>query len=236
MNKTKFEGYLNRYSLGGEVESVIIVSDGSTISNEMVSDDRTMIGRVSMEEESFPAGTYPVLTTSQLKQFLSVLDNNVDVSSTERSLLFKDEVTEINYMLAEPEVIPDVPAMKGEPEYTVTVSLDDEFVNRFIKSTSALSDSDRFTFLSSNGKSEIVLGYASQRGTNRISIHVNATTPDEGVKPISFSARYLKAILSANRGSTSSSMQISTEGLCKLSFTGASYSSQYYIVEIQGEA
>lgn len=235
MNKTKFEGFLNRYSLGGEVEAVIIRSDGNSVTTEMVSDNRTMIGSVTMEEDTFPNGTFPILTTSLLKQFLSVLDNNVEVDVKNNALVFRDEVSKVDYILAEESVVPAVPSVKALPDFTVTVKMDDEFVNRFIKSTRALSDSDRFTFVSNGTTHEIVLGYASTSATNRISITVEADVPGP-VGPISFSAHFLTAILNNNRGSTESSLKISPDGLCSVSFTGGNYSSQYYIAQIDGEA
>jgi len=53
------------------------------------------------------------------------------------------------------------------------------------------------------------------------------------VKPIAFSAKYLKAILLANKGSSTSSLQISSQGLSKVAFTEGEYVSNYYLVEIK---
>ena len=236
MNKTKFEGFLNRYSLGGEVESVMIVVDDSTISAKMVSDDKTLLGNVVMQEDSFPNGSYGIYTTSQLKQLLSVLDNNIEVSLTDQSHLFNDEVSKIQYMRAQESVIPKVPDLKSLPDFDVEIALDDEFVNRFIKSTGALSDSDKFTFVSTNGVSEIVLGFATIN-TNRISIKVNATVTSD-VEPISFSAKYLRQILTVNKSSGTSttntaSLKISTKGLCVTNFSAGDYTSEYFIVAIE---
>ena len=48
MNKSKFDGFINRYNLGGEIESVMIKSDDSNLSVRMISDDKTLLGDVSV--------------------------------------------------------------------------------------------------------------------------------------------------------------------------------------------
>lgn len=231
MNKTKFDGFINRYSLGGEIESVMInVGDGK-VSTQTISDDKTLLGFVEMEEDSLPDGNFGIYTTSQLKSLLGVLDNNISVTSTDSSLSFKDEVSDVQYMRAQESVIPKAPDLKVLPDFNISIDLDGEFVSRFVKSTSALSDAKKFTFISKNGKSEIILGY-STTNTNRISIAVNATVEGD-VDPISFSASYLRAILMNNRGNTEASLKIATDGLCEVSFSGGDYTSKYYIVEIK---
>ena len=134
-------------------------------------------------------------------------------------------------MLAAPSVIPAVPDLKVLPEFDSEVTLDDEFINKFIKSKGALADADTFTFTCINKKGEIILGYSSIN-SNRISIDVNCKC-DNDIKPIAFSAKYLKAILIANKGSNKSSLKISSKGLAHLSFKEGDYISNYYLVEIK---
>jgi hypothetical protein len=75
------------------------------------------------------------------------------------------------------------------------------------------------------------LGYSSIN-SNRISIAVEATAKED-IEPIAFSAKYLKAILMANKGSKTSSLKISSKGLSHVSFTDGDYTSNYYLVEIK---
>lgn len=229
MEKSKFDGFVNRYNLGGEVESVMIKSDGNTLSVGMISDDKSMLGNVSLEGISFPEGEYGIYTTSQLKQLIAVLSDNVNVESTDSSLVFSDDNTTVNYMLASNSVIPAVPDLKQLPDFNIEVTLDSDFTNRFIKSTSALSDVDTFAFTSENGESHIVLGY-STINSNRISLKVDATVEGD-VKPIMFSSKYLRAVLMANKDMNTSSMKISKDGLLHISFEADGYNTQYYLVE-----
>lgn len=231
MEKQKLDGFINRYNLGGEVESVMVKSDGTNLSVKMISDDKTLLGDVSVSGAEFPEGEFGIYTTSQLKGLLTVLDSTIKVEEVTGALKFSDKGTKMQYMLAAPSVIPAVPDLKALPPFNVTVTLDDEFVNKFIKSKGALADADTFTFTSKNGVSEIILGYSSIN-SNRISITVDAQVEGD-VDPIQFSAKYLKAILMSNKGSNTSSLEISSQGLSKLVFTDGDYASNYYLVEIK---
>ena len=231
MNKGKFDGFVNRYNLGGEIESVMVKSDDKNLSVRMISDDKTLLGDVTVVGGDFPNGLFGIYTTSQLKGLLSVLGESITVDEVTGALKFYDKKVKVQYMLAAPSVIPAVPDLKALPPFDVEVTLNDDFINKFIKSKGALSDADTFTFTSKAGKSEIVLGYSSIN-SNRISIDVT-TNATEDIEPIAFSAKYLKAILMANKGSKSSSLKIASKGLAALAFVDGDYTANYYLVEIK---
>jgi len=230
MEKNKLDGFINRYSLGGSIESVMVKSTDTDISVRMISEDKTLLGEVKVNDSGFPNGEFGIYTTSQLKSLLSVLDSNVEITEGESSIVFSDNSTEVNYMLAAPSVIPPVPDLKQLPNFTIEIPLNDDFVSKFVKSKGALSDTDTFTFMSKGGKSKIVLNY-SNINTNRISMNVDATCEGD-VVGISFSSEYLKGILLANRGASTSSLKISTEGLAKLNFVDGDYETEYFLVEM----
>ena len=231
MKKASIEQFINRYNLGGEVESVKIESTDSEMVVNFISDDKTLLGNVTSVEGGFPNGEFGVYTTSQLKALLGVLESNVEVSAEQASIKFSDNGTAVNYMLADLSVIPVVPDLKQMPPFNSDITLDDEFVSRFIKSKGAMAQSDTFTFTCVDGKGEIVLGY-STINTNRISMKVECKCESD-IKPISFSAKYLKEILNANKGSKSASLKISSQGLAHLAFENDTIKSNYFLVEIK---
>ena len=87
----------------------------------------------------------------------------------------------------------------------------------------------RQEFTTDNGN--IILGY-STINTNRISMKVDCKC-DGDVAPISFSAKYLKEILNANRNSKSATLKISSQGLAHIQFETDNITSKYYLVEIK---
>jgi hypothetical protein len=197
----------------------------------MISDDKTLLGDVTVVGGEFPNGEFGIYTTSQLKGLLSVLDESITVEEVTGALKFSDKKTKVQYMLAAPSVIPTVPDLKALPAFDAEITLDDDFVNKFIKSKGVLADSDTFTFTFKAKKGEVILGYSSIN-SNRISIEVDATAKED-IEPIAFSAKYLKAILMANKGSKSSSLKISSKGLSHVSFTDGDYTANYYLVQIK---
>lgn len=229
MNKEKLDGFINRYSLGGEIDSVMLKSTDDELSVGIISDDKALLGEVKVTDDKFPVGEFGVYTTSQLQGMLGVLDSDIDIDATKESLVFNDAGTTVQYMLAEASVIPNVPDLKTLPEFNITINLDEEFVNTFSKSQKALKDVKTFTFMSEDDESRIVLGYSSIN-SNRISMDVDAEVEGD-VEPISFNSDYLKAILDANKDAQKSSMEISTDGLCRIQFEDGEFNSKYYIVE-----
>lgn len=232
MKKSSLEGFISRYTLGGEIESVKIISDKTGMSVKFISDDKTLLGTVTSEDAEFADGEFGVYTTSQLKNLLGVLDANINVTAGSAALEFSDNSTTVNYMMADLSVIPAVPDIKQIPEFESEITLSDEFIGRFIKSKGALSDSDTFTFQCKGGKGEIILGY-SKINSNRISIKVDCTCTKDSVGPISFSAKYLKEILNANRTPKAATLKIATAGLAHCAFESEGFKSEYFLVEVK---
>ena len=228
MKKTSLEGFISRYNLGGEIESVKIVSDKTGMSVKFISDDKTLLGTVTSEDAEFADGEFGVYTTSQLKNLLGVLDANINVTAGSAALEFSDNSTTVNYMMADLSVIPAVPDIKQVPDFESEITLSDEFISRFIKSKGALNESDTFTFQCKDGKGEIILGYSK-----RIYIKVDCTCTKDSVGPISFSAKYLKEILNANRAPKAANLKIATAGLAQCTFESEGFKSEYFLVEVK---
>ena len=113
-------------------------------------------------------------------------------------------------MLADLSVIPVVPDLKQLPDFNGEITLDDEFISTFVKSKGALSESDTFTFSCKKNKGSVVLGY-QKINSNRISMNVNCKC-DGDIEPISFSAKYLKEILTQTKVQNHL-LKVSSQGL-----------------------
>ena len=236
MEKTRINRFISKYNLAGLVESVKWESKEGSLSTNFISDDKSVLGTVTLSEFDFEDSTFGVYDTTKLTKMLSVLSDDVDFDITKTedkaiSLKFKDGSTSVNYMLADLSVIPNVPDLKQLPDFNITIKLDDTFINRFIRAKSALPDENNFTFTCKNNKGSIILGY-SNINTNRIKIDVDCTC-DSDIDPISFSANFLKEILVANKEAKDATLKISSDGLAHISFEVDEYKSDYYLVQIQ---
>ena len=235
MEKQSLNRFVSKYNLAGLVESVKWESKDGSLSTSFISDDKSVLGNVTMKEFDSSNASFGVYDTTKLTKMLSVLGDTVDFSINDIdgkpvSLKFKDGSTSVNYMLADLSVIPNVPDLKQLPPFNVEIKLDSNFINKFIKAKGAL-DENNFTFVCKDGKGQIILGY-STINTNRINIDVDCTC-DGDIEPISFSATYLKEILVANKEATDATLQISSQGLSHIHFEIDNYESNYYLVEIQ---
>ena len=236
MEKQSINRFVSKYNLAGLVESVKWESKNGSLTTSFISDDKSVLGNVTMTEFDGTDSTFGVYDTTKLTKMLSVLGDSVDFSIQDIdgkavSLKFKDGSVSLNYMLADLSVIPNVPDLKQLPEFNVEIKLDSNFINKFIKAKGALADENNFTFICKDGKGQIVLGH-SNINTNRISIDVDCTC-DGDVNPISFSATYLKEILVANKEANDATLKISSQGLSHIHFEIDKYESNYYLVEIQ---
>lgn len=236
MEKSKINRFVQKYTLAGLVESVKWETKDNTLSTSFISDDKSVLGSVSLSDFDFQNTTLGIYDTSKLTKMIAVLDDDLefnvsDVEGKAVSLKFNDKATSVNYMLADLSVIPNVPDLKQLPNFNAKIALDSTFINRFIRAKSALADENNFTFTCKNGKGQIILGY-SNINTNRISIDVDCEC-DGDIDPISFSATYLKEILVANKEASGATLNISTQGLSHIHFEVDEYTTDYYLVETQ---
>ena len=236
MEKSKINRFVQKYTLAGLVESVKWEVKDNSLHTSFISDDKSVLGSVSLSDFEFQNTTLGIYDTSKLTKMIGVLDDDLEFGVSEIegkavSLKFNDKATSVNYMLADLSVIPNVPDLKQLPSFNVKITLDQTFINRFIRAKAALADENNFTFTCKNNKGQIILGH-SNINTNRISIDVDCEC-DGDINPISFSATYLKEILVANKEASGATLNISTQGLSHIHFEVDEYTTDYYLVETQ---
>ena len=238
MKKDKILQFISRYNLNGSVEAVKWETTGdSTCSTTFITDDKSVLGQVSVKDFDLAEGEVGVYDTARLKQLLTVVGDDVDIEVTNVndknvSVVLSDETTSVNFMLADLAVIPNVPALKELPDYDVKIPISNDFAKKFVRSASALSDVDTFTLVPEGDDLKLVIGY-STINSNRISLDVITEGKGTLEDPISFSAKYLKEILNANSDSEKSVLNVSTKGISNIDFEVGDFRCSYYLVEIQ---
>ena len=235
MEKQRIDQFIEKYNLGGLVETVMWNVENGSLQTAFISGDKSVLGNVKMEQFNVSDDEFGVYDTKQLKGMLAVLESDVEFATVKvgdkiLSLKFSDKVTSLNYMAADKSVVPTPPALKKLPEFDIELTLDGNFISKFIKAKSALAEQKTFTFLSKGGKNQIALGYVEDTNTNRIFLDVDAKVG--GDAEISFSADYFKEILVANKNANNAKMEISSQGLAHLKFEDDGFVSEYYLVEV----
>ena len=236
MQKSKLDKFIQKYNLGGNVNSVKWKSSGDSISTSFVTPDKSLLGSVKVDKFPFESAEIGVYQTDQLKSLIGVLGDDISLDLSKFgdkavSLKVKNGPVSVDYVLSDLSVISDPPQMKRLPEFGTQIKLDRSFIDTFIKGKGALSDVDTFTIVNGSNGVEVIIGYSSTN-TNRVNIPVETTTSNLN-KPISFNANMFASILNANKDCESATLEVSSQGLSRIKFAIDNYDSEYFLVSTQ---
>ena len=145
MNKTLLERFISKYSLGDNVTSVVWVVKDNVLKTNFITLEKSLLGTVALDNFQFEDIRLGIYNTAQLSRMLSVLGDDVKLTvlrseETAISIKVEDVNASINFMLSDESVITNVPVMKNEPEFTLTLKMDSSFMSRFISGKNALTD------------------------------------------------------------------------------------------------
>ncbi len=235
MNKQRLVRFINKYYLNGLAQSVILNSNSEQqkLTTKFVSSDKTLLGLVEMDKWDFEDATIGIYTTEQLLKLLSVLDEDINVSVTKAndkafSIKITDSTSSVNYMLSDPSIINDPPQLQNIPEFELKIDVTPNLINKFIAGKSALAEVTTFTVVTNETKTNLIIGYSSVN-TNRVNIPVQ-TSKFSPIEKVSFNADYFSNVLLANKECESATLEVSSEGLAKISFKVDDFSTTYWLV------
>ena len=233
MNKQKLVRFINKYYLNGTVNSVILNSKSSKLAARFISGDKTLLGELEMDKWQFEDSEVGIYSTEQLLKLLSVLDEDINVTinkAGDKSIALKvsDASSSVNYMLSDISIISKPPQLKSVPNFELKIDVTPNFMNKFISGKSALAETDNFTVITDGSETKLVIGYASIN-TNRVIIPVT-TKESSNIDNVSFNANIFKEVLTANKECESATLEVSSEGLSKITFRVDDFSVTYWLV------
>jgi len=236
MKKNDLLNFVGRYHLAGATTSVKWVAKDGALQTEFITDDQNVIGHINATNLDLGNNDLGVYATPQLVKMLSAVgeDLTVNVSAVDTtavSINANDKDVDMTFMLADLSVIRQVPDLKNTPDWNASMDITDSFRNKFIKAKNALPESENFGIKCTGGMVEMIMNYSSIN-TNRIKFNESApNSTDMGV--ICFSSTLFKEILLANKDAETGKIEISEAGLSRVSFTGKTFTSTYYLVQLQ---
>ena len=80
MQKSKLDKFIQKYNLGGNVNSVKWKSNGNTLSTSFVTPDKSLLGNVKVDKFSFDSAELGVYQTDQLKSLIGVLGDDISLN------------------------------------------------------------------------------------------------------------------------------------------------------------
>ena len=235
MEKSKLQSFINRYYLAGNCEAVTLKEQEASIGCELIDMDQTIVGKIKWNTAPFMKGQLGINHTGALIKMLGALNENINIDVKEAAgknyaMKISEGSTQATFMLADTTVIPAVPAINAEPDYEVSIPVNDEFISKFIKAKNALPDAKNFAVQITNGQIKFIINYTTVNADN-ISFEVG-TTSNADMEPVCFSADKLKEVLVANRGD-SGELKVSPDGLARIDFMGSDFESTYWLVMLQ---
>ena len=215
INKKVISDIVSKYSLGNNIEKVKWVVTDNKFTINFINDSKNLVGYVEYRKDiGLKKGDYGIFNTSQLIKCLNILDGDILVDATTSKLNMADTNYDIKFNLADPAVIPNVPSIDDSDEWSVSFSVSDEFITRFVKSKDALSELDTFTVETRDGfNGEELVFTVGTNITNTIEFTVENATINESFEAVPFDSILLKEILKANRTYHSGEIRINKKGL-----------------------
>lgn len=238
MEKSKILGFINKYSLGGSVESVELILTPESMSTRFMTNQQDVIGELKliMENKNITTETaVGIANTNLLLKMMSVLDEDIELqvidnpsTNTPISIKIGDKSTTVNYMVADNSIIQKVPVAKKLPDFDYEFDFTREsFSDKFVKATSAFSDVDTFKITPFDSGIYFNLGTNENKLQMKILNIVGKCT-----RPICFNSKLLKEIFLANKDASGGRFSVIEGGICKIELTVQDYNVTYYLVEI----
>ena len=159
--------------------------------------------------------------------FLNIRGKSVGEELEVKVICPDDEKTEVPITID----LDEVKVQKSEG-HDKQLKLDDKLMGAFIRGKSALPDAETFTLMK-NGTIDtlkLIIGY-STINTNRVTIPVKTQKMND-FEMVSFNAKHFKSVLSANKECKEALLQVSAEGLAKISFAHDNFEVTYYLVAV----
>tara|TARA_Y100000310_G_scaffold270142_1_gene283791 strand:- start:377 stop:1096 length:720 start_codon:yes stop_codon:yes gene_type:complete len=235
MTKEKLVRFINKYYLNGTVKSVKLNSNSNKLSARFISGNKSMLGELEMDKWQFEDCEIGIYDTEQLLKLLSVLDDDINIivnKSGDKSFSLKisDSISSVNYMLTDVSIIGTTPSMNTIPNFELKIDVTSKFINKFIVGKGALTETNNFTVITDGNETKIVIGYASIN-TNRVTIPVT-TSESSNIDNVSFNADFFKEILVANKECESATLEVSSDGLSRITFNIDDFSVTYFLLAL----
>ena len=115
-DKRIIDSFINKYHLGGNIERIKWVSDNESLSAKFINDSQNLVGEIKSKNFQFPVGEFGIYSTTTLSKLLGILENEVmfevqKEGGTPSKFTIADTSMDISFNLADPQVIPNVPAI-----------------------------------------------------------------------------------------------------------------------------
>lgn len=239
MSKDELLSHINRYHLSGMVESVVWQIHDDKVQINFVSQINSTAGMIlfpfDMEVSRKSLQEVGISNTSALVKLLGIMQQDISIDfESEHNIWMKLNMTDGLYKgsfsLADIRTIPEAPEIDEPTAYEVSFPLDKEFKDQFAKAYKALGSINRFE-IEAGKDIKITLGNRESYA-NKVSFKRNMGD-HLPLRKIAFSGEAMFEILKNNPDLTESEVEISEQGLMKVTVYGGTDKVIYYLIELE---
>jgi hypothetical protein len=243
MQKQTLTSIIDKYHLNGTVESVKWDIKNKNITVDFITPMKNLVGKVTSPNFDLDDTQIGIYNTSQFYKLVKIMDSTIILSLTKSpygtplELTLQDNQYDLNYYLSDLMLIETVPTINEPASYDADVNIDSEFINKFANAKKALGDVKQFT-VKTETKDDIIELLIVIGDGNGYANKIKFKTICEsmfGLDEIPFPADVMMEVLKANEEANSGTINISSEGLMKISFKEDSIESTYYLVRLSNQ-
>jgi hypothetical protein len=240
MNKQTLTSTVDKYYLNGTVEAVKWVVKDKAVTIDFITPFKNLVGKVISPNFDLEDSEVGIYNTSQLYKLVKIMNDTVvlKLNKSERGtpleLTLADNQYDLNYYLSDLNLIETVPSINEPADYDAELDIDSDFISKFTNAKKALGDVKQFTTKSevNDGTMELLITIGEGNGyANKIKFKTKCEALF-GLDEIPFPADVMMEVLKANEDATEGKLQISQEGLMKISFKEDGIESTYYLVRL----
>jgi len=240
MQKQTLTSVVDKYHLNGIVESVKWVIKDKNITVDFITPMKNLVGKVTSPNFDLEDVDLGIYNTSQFNKLVKIMDSTVVLGLTKSpygtpiELTLADNQYDLNYYLSDLMLIESVPNINEPTDYDTTSKIEPNFITMFANAIKALGDVKQFTVQTETKDGEtsllIIIGDGNSYA-NKIKFKATCESMF-GLSETPFPADVMMELLKANEEADSGTIQISQEGLMKISFKEGSIESVYYLVRL----
>ena len=243
MNKQTLTSAVDKYYLNGTVEAVKWVVKDKVATIDFITPMKNLVGKVISPNFDLEDSEVGIYNTSQFYKLVKIMNDTVvlKLNKSERGtpleLTLADNQYDLNYYLSDLNLIETVPTINEPADYDAELDIDSDFISKFTNAKKALGDVKQFTAKCevSDGTMELLITIGEGNGyANKIKFKTKCEALF-GLDEIPFPADVMMEVLKANEEADSGKIQISQEGLMKLSFKEEDVESVYYLVRLSNQ-
>jgi hypothetical protein len=243
MQKQTLTSIIDKYHLNGTVESVKWDIKNKNITVDFITPMKNLVGKVTSPNFDLDDTQVGIYNTSQFYKLVKIMDSTIVLGLTKSpygtplELTLQDNQYDLNYYLSDLMLIETVPTINEPASYDADVHIDSEFINKFANAKKALGDVKQFTVKTETKDdiTELLIVIGDGNGyANKIKFKTICESMF-GLDEIPFPADVMMEVLKANEEANSGTINISSEGLMKISFKEDSIESTYYLVRLSNQ-